>query len=92
MLQFLSPKEEKERFIINCLTLLSLLRLDEFGPDVGPHNVGTSKVSHPEHQAELVVSRRDNSMFGEHQRLSSFVRLRDLYKHAAHLDREEGTM
>lgn len=78
--------------IINCLiwylTLLSLFGLDELGPHVGPYDVGAPKVAHPEHQTELVVSQRDDGVFGEHQCLRPFVGLRDLHKHTANLDRE----
>ena len=74
----------------DCLTLLRLLGLDELGPHVGPHDVGAPQVAHPEHQTELVVPQRNDSVFGEHQRLGSLVGLRDLHEHAAHLDRDEG--
>lgn len=57
------------------LTLLSLLGLDELGPHVGPYNVGAPKVTHPEHQTELVIPKRDDGMLGEHQCLCPFVGL-----------------
>lgn len=73
------------------LTLLSLFGLDELGPHVGPYDVRAPKVAHPEHETELVVSQRDDSVFGENQRLGSFVGLWDFHKHTADLDGgEEG--
>lgn len=51
--------------------------------------MGAAQVPHPEHQTELVVSQGDDGVFGEHQRLRSFVGLRDLHKHAADLDGEK---
>lgn len=73
--------------VINRLTLLSLFGLDELGPHVGPYDVGAPQVAHPEHQTQLVVSQRDDGVFGEHQRLCSFVGLRDLHKHTADLEK-----
>lgn len=52
--------------------------------------MGAPKVAHPEHQTQLVVSQRDDGVLGEHQRLCPLVGLRDLHKHTADLDGEEG--
>lgn len=80
----------KVAFKKGIITFLSLLRLDELGPHVGAHDVGAPKVSHPEHQAELVVSQRNDGVLGEHQRLGSLVGLRDLHEHAADLEFKMG--
>lgn len=61
--------------VCSGLTFLSLFGLDELGPHVGPYDVGAAQVANSEHQAELVVPQRDDGVFGEHQRLGSFVGL-----------------
>lgn len=59
----------------STLTFLSLFGLNEFGPHVGPYNVGATQVANSEHQTQLVVSQRDDAVFGEHQSFGSFIGL-----------------
>lgn len=47
------------------LTFLSLFGLNEFGPHVGPYNVGATQVANSEHETELIVPQRDDGVFGE---------------------------
>lgn len=64
------------------LPFFGLPGLDELGTDGGLHNVGVAKVTHPEHEAELLIPHGDNRIVGKHEGLCSLLWLTDLDEHA----------